>query len=110
MLKRPSHWPDPSIKKYLKAMECLEKDREELLAFYDFPAERWIHIRTTSPIESTFSTICLPRAKMRNCGSRSTTLSMVFKLAQAADKKWRRLQGYKQFGELISGVIFKDGV
>jgi putative transposase len=65
--------------KYPKAMECLSKDREELLAFYDFPAEHWIHIRTTNPIESTFATVRLRTKKSRNCGSRDSTLAMVFK-------------------------------
>jgi transposase-like protein len=66
--------------KYPKAMECIVKDRDELLAFYDFPAEHWIHIRTTNPIESTFATVRLCTKKNRNCGSRDTTLAMVFKL------------------------------
>ena len=79
--------------KYPKAMEKLTKDREELLAFYDFPAERWVHIRTTNPIESTFSTVRLRSKRARNCGSRETTLAMVYKLLEAAQKKWKRLKG-----------------
>ena len=96
--------------KYAGAMECLKKDREELLTFYDFPAEHWIHIRTSNPIESAFSSIRLRTAKTRNCGSRETTLSMMFKLAQSAEKRWRRLQGHKLLGEVITGVRFKDGM
>jgi len=96
--------------KYARAMECLEKDREELLTFYDFPAEHWIHIRTSNPIESAFSTIRLRTAKTRNCGSRETTLTMVFKLAQSAERRWKRLKGHKLLGEVITGVKFKDGV
>lgn len=96
--------------KYAKAMDCLRKDREELLAFYDFPAEHWIHIRTSNPIESAFSSIRLRTAKMRNCGSRTTTLTMVFKLAQSAEKRWRRLQGHNKLGEILAGVKFIDGV
>jgi len=96
--------------KYAGAMECLRKDRAELLAFYDFPAEHWIHIRTSNPIESTFSSIRLRTAKTRNCGSRETTLSMIFKLAQSAEKRWRKLQGHRLLGEVIKGIRFKDGI
>jgi transposase-like protein len=96
--------------KYSGAMECLKKDREELLTFYDFPAEHWIHIRTSNPIESAFSTIRLRTAKTRNCGSRETTLMMIFKLAQSAERRWKRLKGHKLLGEVITGIKFKDGV
>jgi transposase-like protein len=96
--------------KYAPAMECLRKDRAELLAFYDFPAEHWLHIRTSNPIESTFSSIRLRTAKTRNCGSRETTLSMIFKLAQSAEKRWRKLQGHRLLGEVIAGIRFKDGI
>ena len=96
--------------KYTSAMECLKKDREELLTFYDYPAEHWKHIRTSNPIESAFSSIRLRTAKTRNCGSRETTLSMIFKLAQSAEKKWRKLQGHKLLGEVIVGIRFKDGI
>ena len=95
--------------KYPKAIECLTKDREELLAFYSFPAAHWVHIRTGNPVESAFSTIRLRTAKTRKCGSRATTLAMVFKLAQSAEKRWRRLRGYELLGEVITGVVFKDG-
>jgi len=96
--------------KYTGAMECLNKDREELLTFYDFPAEHWIHIRTSNPIESTFSSIRLRTAKTRNCGSRETTLSMIFKLAQSAEKRWRKLKGHRLLGDVITGIRFKDGI
>jgi len=96
--------------KYPKATECLRKDREDLLAFYDFPAVHWIHIRTTNPIESTFSTVRLRTAKTRNCGSRETTLAMVFKLIQSAEKRWKRIKGFDLIGEVIEGIVFKDGV
>ncbi len=96
--------------KYPKATACLEKDREELLAFYDFPAAHWIHIRTTNPIESTFSTVKLRTSKTRNCGSRETTLAMVFKLLESAQKRWLRIKGSDLIGEVIEGVIFKDGI
>ena len=79
--------------KHPKAVECLEKDRDELLAFYDFPAEHWSHIRTTNPIESMFATVRLRTAKTKGCGTRQATLMMVFKLAQSAAKGWRKLNG-----------------
>jgi transposase-like protein len=70
--------------KYAKAMSCLKKDRAEMLAFYDFPAEHWVHIRTSNPIESAFATVRLRSRKSRNCGSRETTLTMVFKLLESS--------------------------
>jgi putative transposase len=95
--------------KYPKAVECLKKDRGELLAFYDFPAQHWAHIRTTNPVESTFATVRLRTAKTRGCVSRETILAMVFKLAQSAEKRWKRLRGYKLLGKLITGVKFING-
>jgi len=96
--------------KYPKAAECLEKDKEELLAFYDFPAQHWVHIRTTNPIESTFATVRLRTAKTRSCVSRQTILSMVFKLVQSAEKRWRRLRGYRQLSAVLQGIKFVNGV
>lgn len=96
--------------KYRKAMDCLEKNREELLAFYDFPAEHWIHIRTTNPIESTFATVRLRTKKTRNCGSRDTTLAMVYKLMQSAEKRWRKIGGFNLLTLVVNNVEFKDGV
>jgi transposase-like protein len=95
--------------KYLKAMECLEKDKEEMPAFYDFPSTHWQHIRTSNPIESTCAAVRLRTAKMRGCVARNTILSMVCKLGQSAQKKWRRLRGFKLLAEVIRGVKFKDG-
>jgi transposase-like protein len=95
--------------KYDKAVACLAKDRDALLAFYDFPAEHWKHIRTTNPIESTFATVRLRTTKTKGCLSRNTALTMVFKLCQSASKKWRRLDGSHQIAEIIRGVKFKDG-
>lgn len=95
--------------KYPKAMECLAKDREELLAFYDFPAEHWVHIRTTNPIESTFATVRLRTKRSRNCGSRDTTLAMVFKLLQTAEKRWRRIKRFQKLELVVSNVKFQDG-
>jgi transposase-like protein len=96
--------------KYPKATECLEKDREALLAFYDFPAEHWVHIRTTNPIESTFSTVRLRTDKTRGCLSRETTLTMVFKLFESAQKRWRRLNGAQYLSDVLEGVEFQDGI
>jgi len=96
--------------KFPKATACLAKDREELLAFYDFPAEHWPHLRTTNPIESTFATVKLRTAKTRGCLSRQTMLTMVFKLCRCAEKRWRRLQGYRRLGEVIENVKFINGV
>lgn len=96
--------------KYPKATECLAKDREVLLTFYDFPAPHWEHIRTTNPIESTFSTVKLRTAKTRGCVSRAGMLAMVFKLTKTAEQKWRTLKGYKLLAQVVQGVKFKDGL
>ena len=95
--------------KYPKAMACLAKDREELLAFYDYPAEHWVHIRTTNPIESTFATVRLRSKRSRNCGSRATTLAMVFKLLQSAEKRWKRIKGFSKLELVVNNVRFQDG-
>ena len=79
--------------KFPKATARLVKDREELLAFYDFPAEHWPHLRTTHPIESTFAAVKLSTAETRGCLSRQTMLTIVFKLGRSAEKRWYRLQG-----------------
>lgn len=91
-------------------MEKLTKDWELLLAFYDFPAEHWVHIRTTNPIESTFSTVRLRSNRARNCGSRETTLAVVYKLLEVAQKKWKRLKGLALLKLVVNNVKFKDGV
>ena len=96
--------------KYPKACECLKKDKEVLFSFYEFPAEHWQHIRTTNPIESTFATIRHRTRQTKGCGSRLATLTMVFKLAAAAQKRWRKLRGYQLIEKIIKGVKFKDGV
>ncbi len=95
--------------KYPGAMDCLAKDREELLAFYDFPAEHWLHIRTTNPIESTFATVRLRTKRSRNCGSRDTTLAMVYKLMGSAQKRWRKIKGFALLTLVINNVKFEDG-
>lgn len=103
------HFVEVYEPKYPKAAACLSKDREALLAFYDFPAEHWVHIRTTNPIESTFATVRLRTAKTKGCGSRLATLTMVFKLAMSAQKRWRRLNGHELIGDLIAGITFTNG-
>jgi transposase-like protein len=96
--------------KYPKAVECLEKDRDVLLTFYDFPAEHWVHIRTTNPIESTFATVDLRTRKTKGAGSGDACCAMVFKLMQCAEKHWRKLNGSALIQDVIRGVKFKDGV
>jgi putative transposase len=96
--------------KYDKAAACLKKDRETLLRFYDFPAEHWKHIRTTNPIESTFATVRHRTVRTKGCLSRETGRVMVFKLIQAAEKSWRRLDGQNQLAKVIQGVRFTNGI
>ena len=96
--------------KYPKAVECLTKDRDVLLTFYDFPAEHWKHLRTTNPIESTFATVRLRHRRTKGNGSRAACLAMVFKLAQSAEKRWRRLNGHQLIPDVIRGVRFIDGI
>ena len=96
--------------KYPKAIECLKKDRDELLSFYDFPAEHWQHLRTTNPIESMFATVRLRHRRTKGSGTRVACLAMVFKLAESAAKKWRRLNGSELVRDVIDGVQFKDGI
>ncbi len=96
--------------KYPKAAECLRKDREVLLTFYDFPAEHWRHIRTTNPIESTFATVRLRTAKVRSCFTSKTVLTMAFKLCQSAEKRWIKLHHPEMIPEVVRGVIFVNGM
>ena len=81
-----------------------------MLVFYDYPAENWQHIRTTNPIESVFATVRLRTAKTKNCGSRTTTLTMAFKLMETAQKNWFRLRGYNLLADVINGVKFVNGI
>jgi transposase-like protein len=96
--------------KYPKAVECLQKDREVLLTFYDFPAEHWKHIRTTNPIESTFSTVRLRTDKVRSCFSSKTVVTMAFKLCQCAQRRWQRLHSHKKLVKIIRGIKFIGGI
>ena len=96
--------------KYPKATICLQKDREELMAFYDFPAQHWQSIRTSNPIESTFATIRHRTKRSKGCLSRDGMLHMMFKLGQCAEKKWRRLRGFDYLAKVVTGIKFKDGI
>ena len=104
------HFLEKYAAKYAKACECLKKDRAELLTFYDFPAEHWGHLRTTNPIESTFATIRLRHRRTKGNGTRRASLTMMFKLAQSAEKRWRRLNGHERIISLLQGQTFQDGI
>ena len=96
--------------KYPKASACLEGDREALLAFYDFPAAHWAHLRTTNPIESAFATVRLRHRRTKGCGSRQASLSMVFMLARQAERHWRKLNGADLIVHVIDGKQFQNGI
>jgi transposase-like protein len=96
--------------KYPKATECLAKDREALLTFYDFPGEHRVHIRTTNPIESVFATVRLRHDKTKGSGTRTACLTMVFKLMESASKGWRSLNGSPLLAEVVRGTKFIDGI
>ena len=96
--------------KYPRAVDCLVKDHAALVAFYDFPAAHFQHIRTTNPIESTFATIRLRTKKTRNCVSAKSGLSLMHQLAMSAQKRWRRLRGFRQLADVVAGVKFVDGI
>jgi putative transposase len=95
--------------KYARAAECLTKDRDTLLAFYDLPAEHWDHLRTTNPIESVFATVRHRTVRTKGALSPTTARLMVFKLIMAAAKGWRRLKGETQLPKVVAGVTFQDG-
>jgi transposase-like protein len=95
--------------KWPRASDCLSKDRDELLAFYDFPAEHWQHLRTSNPIESTFATVRLRTYRSKGPGSRAAGVAMAFKLARKAEKGWRKLNGSEKLQDLIDGIVFVDG-
>lgn len=96
--------------KYPKAVECLAKDRAELLAFYDFPAEHWIHLRTSNPIESSFATVRHRTHRTKGCLTREGMLAMIFKLGMGAERGWKRLRGFHWLAKVIDGVKFRDGI
>ena len=92
--------------KYPKATEKLAKDRDALLAFYDFPAEHWVHLRTTNPIESTFATVRHRTTRTKNCASRTTFLGLAFKLAEEAAKTWRRIRAPEKVADVLGGTRY----
>jgi len=104
------HFLEKYAAKYQAACECLKKDRDVLLSFYEFPAEQWGHLRTTNPIESTFATIRLRHRRTKGNGTRKASLTMMFKLAQAAQKRWHRLHSHELIIHLIEGKLFTDGI
>ena len=95
--------------KYPGACKCLEKNKDQMFTFYDFPADHWAHIRTTNPIESTFATVRHRTRQTKGCGNRIATLTMVFKLTKSAEKGWRRLRGFALLSKVVGGIKFKDG-
>lgn len=95
--------------KYPGACKCLEKDKDQLFTFYDFPADHWAHIRTTNPIESAFATVRHRTRQTKGCGNRMATLTMVYKLAKIAEEGWRRLRGFALLPKIVAGIKFKDG-
>lgn len=95
--------------KYPKAVECLEKDKDDLFVFYDFPAAHWLHIRTTNSIESTFATVRLRHRRTKGSGTRNATLAMVYTLCREAEKGWRRLDGSKYIPLVEAGIKFVNG-
>ena len=104
-----NHFVDTYSAKYPKVAEKLTEDRDELLAFYDFPAEHWQHLRTTNPIESTFATVRHRTKRTRNCVSRATFLGLAFKLIESAEESWRRIRAPEKLTSMLDGMTFKDG-
>ena len=104
------HWLEVYAPKYPKAADCLVKDRDSLMAFFDFPAAHWTHIRTTNVIESSFATIRHRSKRAKGCVTRKSMLSMIYKMAMCAESTWRRLRGFNHLAQVIAGVEFKNGV
>ena len=104
------NWIERYEDKYPKATAYLARDRKELLAFYDFPAAHWTHLRTTNVIESAFATIRHRSSWAKGCVTRRTILSMLYKMGMSAEQSWRRLRGFRQLGKVIEGVKFADGI
>ena len=102
-------WIERYDDKYPKATACLARDREELLAFYDFPGVHWTHLRTTNVIESAFATIRHRSSRAKGCVTRQSMLSVIYKMGMCAEKSWRRLRGFQQLAKVVEGVKFTDG-
>ena len=103
-------WIERFEDKYPKATARLARDREQLLAFYDFPAAHWTHLRTTNVIGTAFATIRHRSSRAKGCVTRRTMLSMIYKVGMSAKTSWRRLRGFRQLGKVIEGVKFNDGI
>ena len=103
-------WLERYDDKYPMATACLARDRDELLAFYDFPAAHWTHLRTTNVIESAFAAIRHRSSRAKGCVTRHTMLSMIYKMGRCAGKSWRRLRGFRQLAKVIEGGQFNDGI
>ena len=103
-------WLERYDDKSPKTTACLARDRDELLAFYDFPAAHWTHLRTTNVIESAFATIRHRSSRAKGCVTRKTMLSMIDKMGRCAEKSWRRLRGFRHLAKVIEGVLFNDGI
>ena len=108
-LKAFDHFVESYEAKYPKAVECLTKDKEDLLTFYDFPGIHWIHIRTTNPIKSTFATVRNRTKRTKGSGSRTETLTIVYKLSLEAEKTWKKLKGYTLLKLVLEQKRFVDG-
>ena len=108
-IKEYNHFINTYGPKYEKAVNCFKKDFDQLFTFYQFPAAHWVHIRSTNPIESAFATVRLRTKKTKGCGSRIATLTMVFKLALEAQKRWRKLRSFKLLPFVYEGEKFIDG-
>ena len=96
--------------KYPRAVDCVRNHRERLMAFYNYPAEHWQHVRTTNPIESTFSAVRLRTNKTKGCGNINATLTMVFKLIQSAQQRWQKLHSHEKVARVWAGIKFEDGI
>jgi hypothetical protein len=96
--------------KYPKATECLAKDRDALLAFYEFPAEHWNHIRSSNVIESSFATVRHRTDRTKGCLTRDGMLGLIYKLGLSAERSWRRLRGFEWLAKVVDGVKFRDGI
>jgi transposase-like protein len=96
--------------KWPKAAAKITDDQTELLAFFDFPAEHWVHLKTTNPIESTFATVRLRTKVTKGPGSRAAGLAMAFKLIEAAEARWRAVNGPHLVALVRAGAKFHNGV
>jgi putative transposase len=95
--------------RYPKAVDTLTKDQDRLLTFFDFPAEHWLHLRTTNPIESTFATVKARTRKTKGAGSRKAGLAMAFKLLVTMETRWRKVNAPHLVALVMLGAEFQNG-